>query len=106
MNAATPTSTLRWDGPVPPVSLAVWLINLSRVSAAQAAAGSVGFGEEAGVLHQAFVQLLRIGDPFGVFVTRHEGRVESAVGHQLFPLGRLTNFLEQVDVIGNLVLGD
>src|SRR5215813_12081357 len=28
MNAATPTSTLRWDGPVPPVSLAVWFINV------------------------------------------------------------------------------
>ena len=66
MNAATPISTLRWDGPVPPVSLTVWFITCSQVAAVDSR-GLVGLGEEAGLFHQAFVQLLRVGHPFGVF---------------------------------------
>src|SRR6185312_8803370 len=94
---ATPISTLRWDGPAPPVSLTVSFIKSSSDYVYSSPARSVGLREEAGRLHQPFMQFLCIGDPLHVGIAGHEGLIERAIAHQLLPLGRLAYFLEHID---------
>src|SRR6185503_10218683 len=101
MTPATPSSTPRWDGPVPPASSMLSLMRFLRPRSRRAAAQLVllvALGHETGRLHQPFMLLLGVGDPLGVRVAGHEGLVEGAVAHQLLPLRRLTHLLEQVNV--------
>src|SRR6187401_767305 len=102
MATATPISTPRWDGPAPPVSFTVSFIPAS-LTAVAICRRSVRLGEEAGFFHQAFMQFFGIGDPFRIVVAGHEGLVEGSVVHQLLPLGRFAHFLEQVNIVGDLI---
>src|SRR5262249_34394207 len=66
---------------------------------------SVGGRQEACVFHQILMSLLFSADPFCVFVPGHEGGVESTALHELLPVGRGAHLVEEVDVVGNLILG-
>src|SRR5262245_20398190 len=111
--SVTPASTVLCIGPAPgpfvvmrsPSAITVSrdrpLLVLRRYSTDR----SVGGRQEAGLFDQLLVPLLFGGDPFGVVVPSHEGGVESAGLHELLPVGRGAHLVEEVDIIGDLILG-
>src|SRR3954447_6142802 len=113
---ATPISTPRWVGPVPPACDVASVISSStRILAREQATGgvappallrglsSVRLCEEARFFHQVAVTVLFLLDPLGVFRAAHEGLVEGTVPHQGLPLRRLAHLLEQVDIERHLI---
>ena len=44
-------------------------------------------------------------DPFGVVVAGHEAGVEGTALHELLPVGRGAHLVEEIDIVGDLVLG-
>src|SRR5512145_126974 len=65
--------------------------------------GPSASGEEAGGLHELPVALLFLGHPVGVLLADEGGLVEGALFHELLPLGRGHDLLEEVHVVLHLV---
>src|SRR5687767_1673331 len=59
--------------------------------------------DEAGGLHQLHVARLFARDPARVLLAGERGGVERALFHQLLPLRRCHDFLEQAGVVGDVL---
>src|SRR5262245_5488564 len=56
-------------------------------------------GEEARFLHQFTVTLLFLRHPIGILLAAEGGLVEGPALHEVLPLGRCADLIEQIDVV-------
>src|SRR5438128_2646849 len=110
MMAATPISTVRWDGPPASCVFSVTLhaprtYGCRRQMAPPTALPGSITGQEARFLHQRLMALFFGFDPLCVVRPGHERLIEGTVLHQVLPLRSLTHLSEQVDVVVNLFFG-